>query len=790
MSRPGRSVPEWTLLLLVATVLCFAALPISASSAAPVTGTAAQVTLDSITPATVTPSDTVRVTGRIVNTGSTTLSGVRVSLLSQQAPLTTRSQVTTWMETPSAAVDAPERAATTVTGTIPPQQSATFTLTVPATDLDLTATERSFGARGAGIEVSAGSRDDRISLAVQRTFLVWTPDVSYSPTNLTVLTPVTSTVPQADAAFPETDLLETMDAGGRLDDLLRAAADPAITWMLDPSLVTAAQEAATGTPSEKTTSTTAAVSGTGGATNGDTDDASATTGTTEDTSSPTTSVPSPSTGADATSRWLNLLVEGLAGREAVALPFGDCDVTTLAHTGTVDLMTLAEELSGTAIEPVLGQRLRTDVTLPADGLVDQDTLAMLSDTGSTSVVLSADAQPLTEDLTYTPSGRSTVPVTERPALRGLLYDPALSAEFAATGSDSAAVATQQLMADLATLAAEHPNDSRSVLAVTPRDWTPDPTGVLSATEALHSASSWLRLTPLSSLESAAVPAVTRAEPQYPNAARAAELPFTAVAPVVTTLDELDRFAPALTEPEPVITPMNRTAALLTSVRWRGEPEKQAEARNGFATQVQTLYDRVTILPSGPKILVSRSLSPMLVTLENQLDQPVHVILQLRPRTGRLQVPHTVGVTLDAHRRQTVRVQVRAVANGDVQVEAILLTTEKQVLGTADPITVRVHSDWENRALAVSGGFLLILVVVGLIRGVRNGRVRVPLEEVPDADEEVVRRESQPKAARPGPEPDDRGADEDAPAPRKPADGDDSDEEGTARSTPETPRTSS
>jgi hypothetical protein len=760
MTRTRATAPErphgvrrhWipVLATLMLTMLVLAIPPVPTTSAAPATGARAQLILESMTPAAITPGSTVRITGRIVNTGSVPLSGLRAGLLSRYSPLTARSQISTWIETPDAPVDAPERASTAIATSLDPRQSTVFTLTLPAEDLQFPNTASSFGARAAGVEIWSGSGGTRTRLAVQRTFLVWTPEISSSPTRLTLVTPVTSTIPQADSTRPDAALLASMDSGGRLDELLRATDDRAFTWMLDPSLLTAAQETASGAQPENTTTGDTPTSE-------DTSDPTTTSGGTADTgtdpsadtssSDSITGTTTPEQAAAAT-RWLQRLTTGLDGREVTALPFGDPDVAALAHAGTTGLMTLAQGLARTGTEEVLDLQLRTDVALPAGGTADPTTLAMLSETGSTSVILSADSQPPQQELTYTPSGRSSLPLADWYPLRGLLYDPVLSAELAATGSAEPTVATQALLADLATLTAERPNDSRSVLVVTPRDWTPDPAGVTSTLQALRSVSPWLRLDPLSALESTPEPAVDRVEPDHPATAREAELPETAIAPVVTALDELDQFTPALTDPVSVVRPMNRTAALLTSVRWRGRTTEQTRATEGFTGQVTTLYDGVSILPSGPKILVSRSLSPMLVTLENQLDQPVHVILRLRPRTGRLQVPHTVGVTLDAHRRQTVRIQVRAVANGDVQVDASVLTTRGEIIATAAPITVHVHSDWENRALAISGGLLLLLVAAGLIRGIRRGRVRIPPEHVPDADEEVMRRDSRSRDPRP------------------------------------------
>lgn len=752
------------------------AMPARSATASPVRDTPsapARVLIDTMTPGTMTPAATLRIEGRVVNTGTRQLSNVQVELLSQRSALTTRSQVASWISTPNDPVSATVRGGVTLAGQLPPGKTARFALAVPARALGLTDASWAFGARGAAVQVLADDGRDRTRVAVQRTFVVWTPKVSFSPTRLTLLTPVTTTTATADAARTTDELLDAMDARGRLDNLVTATSDPAFSWLLDPALLSAAERTATGTGTDGTPTTTATpTTGTvdppastgaapGSATSpappGETTPPDATTGpraagtttTTPGSATPIGSATVTASSAQVTTarQWLEKVRTGLTGRDTAALPYADSDVAALAQAGAVGLLRLAEGLSTSITEAVLGRELRTAVALPADGAADATTLQALASTGTRSVVLAADTQPPRQELTYTPSGLSTVAVNGTAPLRGLLYDRTLSAEITATGGSSPALATQNLVADLATLAAEHPNDSRAVLAVTPRGWDPDPAGVATAVRALHAASPWLRLEPLRSLEGTAVPDVVRSAPGYSATLRSRELPVSAVTPVVTALDELDRFAPALTRPEEIVPDLQYTAAGLVGLAWRQHTDGQAQARASLTGRVSALYSGVVVLPGGPKLLVSRSPSPLLVTLENRLDQPVHVVLMLRPRNPRLHVPHSVGVVLDPHRRQTVRVRIRAVANGDVQVETSLLTTDGTMLKVADPITVRVHSDWESRALAITGAVLGLLVLIGLVRGIRRGRTRVPPESVPDADEEVVRRESQTRGHR-------------------------------------------
>ncbi|MEJ2578071.1 MAG: DUF6049 family protein [Kineosporiaceae bacterium] len=791
-ARRARSGTVLALLAAVATALLGPSAPPAAAAVRAAPATPAQLLIDTMAPAAMTPADTLRIEGRVVNTGTRPLTDIRVDLLTQYPVLDTRSKIASWTATPTTPIPSARRGGTALAAPIPSGGSARFLITIPARDLGLPATTSSFGAHGAAVEVFAGP--DRGLVAVQRTYLVWSPDVGFAPTRLTLLAPLTSDLPVTDPADPTEEQLAEFADGGRLDNLIRATADPAFTWLLDPALLTAADAAASANVREpgKTGSvppttgpvTEASVNPSASAAAGDTGTGAAGTGaavaatptTPADTPStgsgadtPTTSpddstTPTPTTTGDqptatgdqltatgdqltvtaeqqaAAARWLDTVKTGLIGRDAAALPFGDTDLSAVAHGDATDLLRLSWTLSVAATRAVFGHALRTDLAFPVSGAADPTTLQMLAAAGARSVVLADGAQPTRTDLTYTPSGRTTVPVAGATALRGLLYDQTLSAELAATGGPSGALATQQFLADLATLTAEHPNDPRNILVTTPRGWDPDPAGVRAAARALRSAT-WLTPTPLHSLESAAVPAVDRVAPSYPAALQRAELPGATVTSVVDALGGLDRFTPALTAPEELVPGVQRTAVSLVGLPWRAGDAERDAALAALDGRVQALYDGIVVLPGGPKLLVSRSTSPLLVTLENRLDQPVHVVLLLKPRNGRLHVPHSVGVVLDPHRRQTVRVRIQAVANGDVEVATSLLTPEGIALKGADPIMVRVHSDWESRALGITGTLLGLLVLVGLIRGIRRGRTRMPPDSVPDADEEVVRRET-------------------------------------------------
>jgi len=73
--------------------------------------------------------------------------------------------------------------------------------------------------------------------------------------------------------------------------------------------------------------------------------------------------------------------------------------------------------------------------------------------------------------------------------------------------------------------------------------------------------------------------------------------------------------------------------------------------------------------------------------------------------------------------QRVAVPVRAVANGDTEVEIALSAPDGTSLGSPVVVPVRVRADWETRGLLVVGAVLALVLVSGLVRTIRRGRRR-------------------------------------------------------------------
>ncbi len=670
-----------------------------------------RIALDGVSPSALTPGTTLVITGSVTNTGTRTLDAVRLRLRTATGALETRAQLSRWAQaTPADDAGTRVDAATGLIGTkAPSQQSAsvpagqtrTFRLSVAAADLGL----ETSGLSPVGLAVEAVARRngllDRVGLV--RTFTVWSPAVDYRPTAVSVLVPVTSSVARLDAGAPDAALADEMVSGGRLDAVLQATADTRVAWALDPAVESAAHTAVSGTE--------------------------------------------PAGVADAATAWLGRLAVGRAGRDVASLPWGDPDVAALARGHAVRLLAEADQRSA-ALSRSSASMAQVHLAWPAGGQADSTTLQLLTGPVRRFVVLNSLAMPAT--VGYTPTGLTVVPGTGG-RLRGLLYDQAASDTLTCAGGANPVLCRQRLLADTAAITAERPSDARHVLLVTPRAWSPSPEDVRTTLTAL-SGVPWVQLRPLSTLVSAEPPAVRRTVAAYPRTAVAAELNLSHVVQVAADELSLSRLTRILDDPGPVVDPARTRALSIVGVTWRGHTRAElASARQALDVAVEAVGSGVRVVPPPPILLLSTS-GPLPITLANALPYPVHVKLRLVPRTGQLTVHTEVDVEVPALKTTTTKVPSRAVANGNVEVEAQLLTPQGVPVG--DPVTfqVRVRRDWEFRGLSVLAAVLLVLLLVGLVRGARRRRTRVPPELVPDVDDLAIAEEQRPRQRRTAPAP--------------------------------------
>ncbi|GLY26891.1 DUF6049 family protein [Kineosporia sp. NBRC 101731] len=697
-----------------------------------------QLTLSRVSPTSVTAQDDLVVTGVARNFSARALKNVTVSLRFSYAVLDGREAVIDWVENGDVATTSTLLRSQNL-GNVRAKQSVPFTLTVPAGGLGLTSWGSSFGARPFSLVASsaAGRQLDAI-----RSTLVWAPQESDSKVGLTLLAPLTSVVPSTTAGLATEEAAAELLPDSRLSRILTATDDPAIGWAVDPALLAAAQSLKEGGISEAATQ----------------DDEEAD-GDDEATSSSSVSPSQPSGNEAATpfaisneaaktagTAWLSRIVSGRKKRTVLGLPYADTDLNSLLKGGkSSGLLRQSDKLGESIEKKALGSSLYSRIAWPADGQISRQAIDGLVDTGHQSVILSESQQPAEPEISYTPNGKSTVRSKDN-TLTGLLYDDELSDLFADSGRDRGAETTQTMLAVLAAISAESAaptsdSQSRQVLAVAPRNWDPQPGDVQRLTNALREAS-WVSIGSLKKLGQST--AVDREAHRYGRKAVRSELPKGNLSNAQAMDRDLGNIAPALINNQDVVQRLEQRITSLLSYAWRSDLDGQAQARRAVMDDVGDLTGKVQLLiGTESKVFTARSaLIP--VTVDNKTDFDLRVSVSFSAGSGQLKIDRQPDpVTILAGHRQSFRVEATAIATGNVLVETKLLTgegTKQRVLGSPQTFEVKVRPNWESWGMIGMAVLLGLLLLVGLLRSFRRNKTRpkVPLNSIPDVDDEATR----------------------------------------------------
>lgn len=701
---PGRSPAVRRALLALAVALGWALLPAVAAGAATIhtvrpdtaptvpaagldvsTGLPVQIAVEQVTPQALAPGQDLTVTLRVTNVGAATLTQPRVIVRLARAPFISRTSLDRWRNAPTTADAGTSVLEVDLPAPLAPGASADVTGVVPAAAIGLRSTATSWGARGLAVEVVDAADPARLRLGLVRTFLVWLPPQEVVPTTVTVLVPVVGPVPDAVAGAALTTLTAS---GGRLDRVLRATSGRAVTWALDPSLLTVTTSAADGVTS----------------------------------------------GVDGDlARWRSDLVSA-APDDVQLLPYGDADVTALAHAAAGALLDTAVERS---VEAADAAGLTSDTVLrwPGDTLPDLATASAVGRDGLALVVGPGALAP-PAILTYTPTGRTTastgagdvpVLVADERLSTGLAtgrVGPAdAAADAAADRTDpqlTGAVAAADLLAELAVITRERPSDGRHLLLTVPRDWTPDP-GIAAAQLAALSAVPWVATAPVADLVGTEDPAVDRGS--LPDReVDPAEIASAEIATLEGTLEERADIASLVADPAALVG--DTTAELLapTALAWRADPAGRTAAIAASVAATDALRSAVAVQRGSDVNLIATS-GALPVRVTNALDQDVVVQVRLRPGSPQLVADEAVTVTVPAGGEVTASVPVHAIQSADVEVAVELRTATGTLVDDSAVFVVRVRADWEGIGTGVLGALLAVGVVIGLVRTIRRGRGR-------------------------------------------------------------------
>ncbi|MEU6588702.1 DUF6049 family protein [Streptomyces sp. NPDC046881] len=656
------------------------------------------VSLDSLSPNAPTDGDTLTVSGTVTNNGKQAVTDAHVGLR-VGPPLTTRSAID------SVARHSDETQGSTGTDVgdkyeenfdkLPPGVAEHFTISVPMDKLDLGEDGvYEFGVTLSG-QTSAQPWDQ--VLGIQRTFLPWQSSDADTKTKTTFLWPLISTVHMTAKTgagelqtpeFLDDDLAEDLAPGGRLARMVELGKDLDVTWVIDPDLLASVDAMAAGNYR---------LQGPDG-----------------------TSTPGSREHQTVAKQWLAGLQKAVAGKEVVALPFGDPDLASLAHrgtsvTGSLSHLKDASDVAAITVKTVLHVTPSTDFAWPVDGAVDPSIMKVATSAGADRVIARSDSLQETAGLPYTPSAARPV----GGGTTAVVADARLSTAFEddLTKAGSATLAVQRFLAQSLELNTQTDKQRSIVVA-------PQRTPTASQAQAMATALKALQGGTWSQFQNLTAAAKDKPDPgattripsrsAYPSSLRREELPRTAFEQIARTQDKLDRFRVVLSNQSRVVTPFGRAINREMSTSWRGRGDEAGSYRDGVEAWVDDLADQVKLIDKSETKLSGRS-ATIPVTVQNNLVQPVgHLVLRL---TSTMPTRLKIGgkayseqrVDISGGHSQSVKFTTSANANGRVTVLAQLFTEDGQPYGDAVSFDVKVTEVTPTVMLVIGGGVLLLVL---------------------------------------------------------------------------------
>ncbi|MFJ6720788.1 DUF6049 family protein [Streptomyces sp. NPDC091259] len=687
--------------VLLAGTPVLAALIYAPAPSAQAADSSVDVQLLEVSPSAPVKSDTLTISGSVVNNSREVIKGAHVGLrvgpvLGDRASIDEVADRTGFR----AGVDPGEidSAYAVKIDSLPSKASRQFTINVPVGKLDL----GKDGVYQLGVSLSGetDSRPYEQVLGIRRTFLPWQPEAAAKRSSLTYAWPLiaatrvtaeTGSDESQTPVFLDDSLAKELASGGRLERMVSLGKDLPITWVIDPDLLYTVDAMAKGYRIR----------------NPDPD-----------------GKPLPGRSRAVAEQWLSALESAVQGKKVVALPYADPDLASLAHhgkdvSGTLGQLRPATDKAKQAVETVLHVTPSTDFSWPVNGAIDPSIVNVATSAGAHNVLTRSDSLQETGALGYTPTAARPIGA----GATAIVADAELSTAFEGDmlNARDSTLAVQRFLAHSLALNLQGGDEQRSFV-VTPQRM-PSASQAESMAAALRGLQGgrWTQPADLDAAASAKPdPGAATQVPgagQYPEALSRQELPVSAFEKIRTTQDTLDRFKVILAAPERVEIPFGNTTNREMSTSWRGRPEEAALYRDQVQNYLIGLTEKVKVVPKSDATLSGHS-AIIPVSVQNSLVQDVHnLVLRVKSANPTRLMFGDSGtaeqdVNVQADHSQTLKFTANATASGPVEVSAQLFTKDGVPYGKEQKFTVEATEVTPTVMLVIAGGVLL-LVLAGI-----------------------------------------------------------------------------
>ncbi|GHH70201.1 hypothetical protein GCM10018793_03870 [Streptomyces sulfonofaciens] len=668
----------------------------AAQKTAPTGSGTVDVALDSLSPSTPTAGDTLKVSGTLTNKGRRSISAASVALrvgpvLGGRSAIEAVSKHMAFGAGPEGSgID--DKYTKKVAG-LAPGVAQPFTLSVPVSKLHL----GSDGVYQLGVTLTGktAAQPWQQVLGVERTVLPWQHEPAGSKTRTTYLWPLISAThvtaetgsdEQQTPVFHDDSLAKEIAPGGRLQQMLSLGSKLDVTWVIDPDLLASVDAMTRNYRVQQPDGTT-----------------------------------KPGTNQAVAKQWLNDLEKAVAGAKVVALPFGDPDLASLAHTGknvsgSLGHLQDATDVAAITVETVLHVKPDTGFAWPADGAVDPSIIDVATSAGAHAVIARSDSFREAGTLPYTPTAARPI----GGGTTAVVADAGLSKAFQGdmTRAENSTLAVQSFLAQSLMIRQQAPDKQRSIVVAPQR--TPSASQAQTMARAVQALQNggWSQPQDLAAAAKAKPdPSATTHVPSarsYPAALRRQEIPKRAFEAIERTEHTLDGFKVILTDSSRVVTPFGRAMDREMSTSWRGHAADARTFRRGVTSYLDGLTKGVRLIDKSETKLSGRS-ATIPVTVQNALVQGAdHLTLRLTSsKPTRLKIGNGAyaeqPVKVSGGHSQSVKFTTTANANGPVPVVAQLYTEDGQPYGAPVTFDVDVTEITATVMLVIAGGVLLLVL---------------------------------------------------------------------------------